>query len=182
MNDVFISYAREDKDLAREIAQRFSKQGLSVWLDVQSLKVGDSVTGELGNAINTSRYGVLLISKNYLSKKWTMAELKLLFQKQMASGEKTILPIWHGVDLVDIGDKFPFLLDIQALSTNNMSVPQIVSEIMGVIKREKRTVIEESKIEKPKHQSPETNQSDTQTILKRSVLKKSLKRTVTDVG
>jgi len=132
MYDIFISYAHEDRKIARNIADNLSKFGFHVWIDELKLKIGDSISEEIGKAINKSKYGVIILSKHYIKKRWPIEELKLLFNLQLSTGQKIILPIWHGIGREEIKDLFPFLLDIKALSTEKMTIDIIVQEIYAV--------------------------------------------------
>ena len=139
MYDIFISYAHEDSKIAKELASKLSKLGLKVWIDILKLKIGDSIVAEIGKAITRSKYGILIMSKNYLKKQWTIEEFKSLFQKQLSSGERIILPIWHGIEKKDIKKDYPFLVDIKALSTYNKTLDEIVDEIYSVAKNMEST-------------------------------------------
>jgi hypothetical protein len=132
MYDIFISYAHEDHKIARNIADNLSKLGFHIWIDELKLKIGDSISEEIGKAINKSKYGIIILSKHYLRKRWPIEELKLLFNLQLSTGQKIILPIWHSIGREEIKNLFPFLLDIKALSTENMSIDKIVREIYAV--------------------------------------------------
>ena len=180
--DVFISYAYEDESIAKEISNRLSKLGLSVWFDQHKLKVGDSLYEEIGKAIKKSKFGVVILSKNYLSKKWPVEELKTLFQLQLASGQKIIIPLWHGVGKEEMEEKAPFLMDIRALSTNRMNLDDIAHEICGVVETirggeeiQMQIVTDSTKI--LFNPPPDTEKYLVKT-LKAIKLKRSLKRTI----
>ncbi|CAD6491022.1 MAG: TIR domain protein [Candidatus Argoarchaeum ethanivorans] len=134
MHDVFISYAHEDRKVAMEIEDKLSKSGLNVWIDELKLKIGDSISEEIGKAIKKSKYGIIILSKHHLIKQWPREELKLLFNLQLSTGQKIILPIWHGISNEEIRESFPFLMDIKALSTEKMAIDAIVQEIHTVVK------------------------------------------------
>lgn len=131
--DVFISYAHEDEEIAKSLADMLSKLGLEVWIDELKLKIGDSISQKIGEAIKKSKYGVVVLSRYYLKKKWPIEELKLLFNLQLSTGQKMILPMWHGIDKKEIEDTFPFLIDIKALSTEKYSLSTIAKEIYNVV-------------------------------------------------
>lgn len=134
MHDIFISYAHEDQKIAIDIADKLSKLGLNVWIDELKLKIGDSISEEIGKAIEKSKYGVIILSKHYLIKRWPLEELKLLFNLQLSTGQKIILPIWYGISNEEIKEFFPFLIDLKALSTEKIAIDDIVREIYTVVK------------------------------------------------
>lgn len=93
--DVFVSHAWEDKeDFVDEFVDELKKQGLKVWYDTNKLKWGDSMREKIDKGLAKSRYGVVVLSPNYIAehKYWTKAELNGLFQVESING-KVILAI-----------------------------------------------------------------------------------------
>ena len=67
--DVFISHASEDKEgFVRPLAKSLRQRGLRVWYDEFTLKVGDSLRRSIDRGLARSRYGVVVISPNFLRK------------------------------------------------------------------------------------------------------------------
>jgi hypothetical protein len=59
--DVLISHASEDKDaIARPLADALSEQGISVWFDEMTLRVGDSLRRSIEGGLAKSRFGVAI--------------------------------------------------------------------------------------------------------------------------
>lgn len=115
--DVFISHAFEDKaDFVTPLAVALRKYGLKVWYDDFELKVGDSLRDSIESGLARSRYGVVVFSPKFLSKKkrWTKAELNALFQKE-ANGRKVILPILHKLSPKRMNSVLPIQADKKAL-------------------------------------------------------------------
>ena len=74
--DVFIGHASEDKDdFVRSLAERLRHEGLRVWYDDFTLTVGDSLRRSIDRGLARSRYGVVVISPNFLRKEWPQKEL-----------------------------------------------------------------------------------------------------------
>jgi hypothetical protein len=87
--DVFISHASEDKESAAlPLALALRQAGVHVWLDRFELKLGDSLREKIDEGLANSRYGVVILSPRFFSKKWTRAELDGLFARDV------VLPIW----------------------------------------------------------------------------------------
>jgi hypothetical protein len=75
---------------------------LRVWVDETALTLGDSLRETIDHGLAQSRYGVVVLSKAFFGKSWPGRELDGLTTKELASGQKTILPIWHGVTAQDV--------------------------------------------------------------------------------
>lgn len=116
--DVFISHASEDKDeVARPLAHLLQEAGLRVWYDEQSLKLGDSLNESIANGLRRSRYGLVILSPNFIKKKkWTAYEINALFSLEDAD-RRRILPVTHNLQQRDIVDFNPALADRVSVST-----------------------------------------------------------------
>lgn len=132
--DVFISHAWEDKDtFVRPLADLLQKFGLRVWYDEFSLKVGDSLSGTIDKGLSNSRYGVVVLSKAFITKPWTEYELRGLITKEVGK-EKVILPIWYKITKDEIAQFSPTLADKVALLTEKLNTTQIALALLEQIR------------------------------------------------
>lgn len=135
MRDAFISHASEDKDLvARPLANALRSAGLDIWYDEFSLSLGDSLRASIDRGLADSRYGVVVLSPNFFTKRWPREELNGLFAKELLGG-KTILPIWHQITQAEVASHSPILADrLAALTANGLD--SVVESVLGVVKPE----------------------------------------------
>lgn len=134
--DIFISHASEDKnDIVRELANILTTLKLKVWYDEFSLNIGDSLTSSIDKGLNQSKYGLVVISKDFLNKKWTDYEYKSLITKEV-NGVKCILPIWHNITREEVQNFSLFLADKIALDTASNNLKQIALKICQVVRPE----------------------------------------------
>src|ERR1044072_8495735 len=99
--DVFISYASEDKVFVRPLAVALRKLGVRVWFDEFEIELGDSLSRKIDKGLAVSRFGLVLLSPDFLEKAWTNYEFRGLISKEMIRG-KVILPLWHGVTIEQV--------------------------------------------------------------------------------
>lgn len=133
--DVFISHAHEDKDaVVRPLAHRLAGLGLKVWFDEFSLRLGDPLRSSLDKGLSKARFGVVILSKAFLEKKWTTFELDSLIQREQP-GSKLILPLWYNIDADYLRMRSPALADKVAIqiddtpeSLNNAAL-QVLHEV-----------------------------------------------------
>ena len=131
--DVFISHATEDKKtFVEELAAALQAQGLRVWYDTQTLKVGDSLHRKIDEGLAHSRFGVVVLSKAFFNKHWPQRELDGLVQRE-GRGDKVILPIWHGVDHDDVMNFSVTLADKVAISSAR-GIDEVVRELLDVVR------------------------------------------------
>lgn len=129
--DVFVSHAYEDKEsFVDEFVEALRNQGLKVWYDTDKLKWGDSMREKIDRGLAKSRYGVVILSPNYIAehKYWTKAELNGLFQVETVNG-KTILPIWHNLTKKQVVEYSPIIADRKAMTTASMTPEEIAAEL-----------------------------------------------------
>ena len=131
--DVFISHASEDKDqIVRPLAIALVERGLKVWYDEFELKIGDSLRRKIDKGLANSRFGIVVISRDFIKKGWTNYELDGIVSKAV-SGEQVMLPIWHEITKQEIVNYSPSLADKVARNTSSYTVEEIANEIAELI-------------------------------------------------
>lgn len=131
--DVFISHASEDKiDFVIPLVNKLKQYGVKVWFDKFELKVGDSLSKNIDVGLSESRYGIIVISKYFLSKGWTDYEYRSLLNKEIGS-KKILLPIWYNVTKEEVQQYSLFLGDKMALSNFDNSIDEIAEALIEVI-------------------------------------------------
>ena len=58
---IFVSYAHEDKPLARQLAQSLTAYSLRVWIDEGELMVGDSIIDRISSALASVKFVVAIV-------------------------------------------------------------------------------------------------------------------------
>ena len=132
--DVFISHASEDKDgVVRPLAHALREEGLKVWYDEFELKIGDSLRRKIDLGLARSKFGIVVLSNNFIKKGWTNYELDGIITKSN-TGEQVVLPIWHNITKKEVIDFSPSLADKLARNTSSYTVEEIATEIAELIK------------------------------------------------
>jgi hypothetical protein len=67
-NEVFISYASEDEDLAAEVVETFRKQGMGAWFDKKELEPADEYAKKIRYDIQSCKAFIPILSKNTITK------------------------------------------------------------------------------------------------------------------
>src|SRR5215475_12664716 len=86
--DVFISYARRDRNWASKFANELEAHGVHAWFDEAQLAPGDRFTEQLEEALRAAKVVAVLISPNYVTSPSSAFELGAA-----VSGNKKIIPI-----------------------------------------------------------------------------------------
>jgi len=131
--DVFLSHASEDKDdVARPLALQLQERGLRVWYDEFELRIGDNLIAKLNAGINASRFGILVLSKDFFGKDWTEYELNTL-ESLAVTEDYIIFPIWHNISVEELRAFRASLANIFARSTATHTIEEIAIEIHEII-------------------------------------------------
>jgi hypothetical protein len=127
--EVFICHASEDKEeIARPLANALDANGLSVWYDEFSLRVGDSLRQSIDHGLLRSKFGIVILSPQFFEKHWPQQELNGLATRELGK-KKVILPIWHKVGFEEVRQYSPMLADRLAVSTDE-GLEKVVQKIM----------------------------------------------------
>lgn len=136
--DVFVSHASEDKEaVARPLSTGLQERGLSVWYDEFTLTIGDSLRRSIDRGLARSRFGVVIVSSDFLRKEWPQKELDGLVAREVDS-TKVILPVWHNITAEEIRKYSPLLADRLAASSAH-GLDDVIEKIMQAVGRGKQT-------------------------------------------
>ena len=126
--DVFISHAHEDKAaVAKPLAEALVRAGLEVWIDEHEISLGDSLTSKINEGLARSRYGIVVLSPDFLAKEWPRRELAALLAIEFKHG-KRVLPVLHNLELESILRDFPLMGDKVCVSTA-AGIEAVASEV-----------------------------------------------------
>ena len=134
--DAFISHASEDKqEFVRPLAEKLAELGLTIWYDEFELKVGDSLRRSIDRGLVNSKYGIVVLSRNFFSRNWPQYELDGLTAREI-DGRKVILPIWYGIGKKDVLKYSPSLADKIAIDSSKKTIAEMAIELKEEIEKD----------------------------------------------
>jgi TIR domain len=138
---IFISYAHEDADLARALAQALRRRKCWVWIDEGEMRVGDSLIERIATAIQEVEFVVALVSEASVESNWCKKELSLAITGGLGREGVKVLPLRVGeVDMP------PALADTFWLALN----PSSVSDAAARIKKDAEAhLADEGRVRRP---------------------------------
>lgn len=124
--DVFISHANKDKeDFVSKLYASLNKLGISIFYDTKTLEWGDNWKQKILEGTKKAEFAIIVISKNFFDREWTEKELNEFLNRQNENGQKTILPILHGINIKNLQEKYPDVADRQAIDSSKHSPDEI---------------------------------------------------------
>ena len=124
--DVFISHANKDKsDYVDDLYLTLRKLGVNIFYDSDVLSWGDNWKQVILDGTEKSEFAIIVISENFFGREWTERELEEFLKRQNANGQKIVLPLLHNVTLDKLVEVYPYLGDIQMISTDKYSKEEI---------------------------------------------------------
>lgn len=135
--DVFVSHANDNKEeFVNALTAALSRLGISIWYDANILDWGDNWKLQIANGLKKCRFGIVVVSPEFLGREWTEKELDELLQRQNEAGEKVILPLLYKLTISDMKKRYPQLADFQArIITPNDDVRDIVIDFARILIR-----------------------------------------------
>lgn len=113
---VFISYAREDSDCAKEIESLIHENRHEVWKDTTDLLPGEKVPFRISKALTACDYLVILVSSNSAESRWVHHELDTFLANHLAGTQQTVIPVI--LDNANWKEVFPELAAYHAIFFN----------------------------------------------------------------
>src|SRR5215469_582106 len=114
--------ASKEEAFVKPLAQLLNDLKVRVWYDEFALKLGDSLSRSNDKGLVNTKYGVVVISKAFVKKRWPEYELRGLVTREMAGKRKRIIPIWHDISRKEVMSFSPSLADIMAADTSHLSI------------------------------------------------------------
>ncbi len=142
---VFLSYAREDADAARRIADGLRAFGLEVWLDQSELRGGDAWDQNIRRQIKECALFVPIISvhtqarsEGYFRLEWTLAEERA---QHIAKGVPFIVPVAVD-DTAEAGASVPdvFMRSHWTRLPKGVISPQFVEQVQRLLGQQRKPV------------------------------------------
>ncbi|PNX79771.1 disease resistance protein (TIR-NBS-LRR class) [Trifolium pratense] len=97
--EVFLSFRGEDtrESFTSHLNASLQNAGINVFMDEDSLQIGDQISTSLLQAIEESRISVIVFSRNYADSRWCLNELVKIMECQRTAGQ-IIVPVFYDVD------------------------------------------------------------------------------------
>jgi hypothetical protein len=135
--DVFVSYRQRDPDgswVRGQLVPRLRTAGLRVCLDGDSFRLGAPLVLEMGRAVESSRYTLLVLTPAYLESAFTELESVLAEHLGLEQRETRMLIVLREAAHPRVGLRARLWLDM----THDEEVDDQVARLVSAIRSQKR--------------------------------------------
>ena len=139
--DVFVSYNHKDALRVQPLVDALEARGIKAWYDSGELRVGESFMRKIGDALEQSRYFLLMISPDYLASQWTPFELGVALSAAATKGVR-VIPVL--VRMADLSALPGLLRRHQFLDATQASADQIAAEVAEIVKQDEQVGLAEN--------------------------------------
>jgi hypothetical protein len=137
---VFLSHSSKDKDFVRELYRRLTRDGVSCFLDIESIGWGDNWVRALERALDECENIVFVLSPDFCNSEWVEVERTSSIADDPAGLKRKL----RALTLRPCRDlpAFPrFLLQVQEIDVSSIALfeqnyPRICRELGGVIRED----------------------------------------------
>ena len=126
MADIFISYAREDQEWVKALAESLEAQGWSTWWD-RSLVAGESFDRVIERELNAAKCVVVLWSKHSVESRWVRSEATVGLRR------KILAPVF--IDEVDQPLAFTLIHAVDLTGWNRKETDERFEELVHDIRQ-----------------------------------------------
>jgi hypothetical protein len=118
--DYFLCHDSRDKPIARELFNALKKEGLKIFFDEYNIDFGDSIYQKIEEGIRDSRFGLILVTNNFIKNQaWAKKlEFESFVVKYLGTGQNIIIPVWSAVTVEEVRNASPMLAGLKAINTD----------------------------------------------------------------
>ena len=113
--DVFVSHANANKQsFVDSLYDQLNRLRIRIWYDSTEIDWGDGLKEKIQEGLAKCRFGIVILSPEFIGRKWTNQELTELLTRQNESHEKVVLPLLYNLTVDQMKEKYPVLENIKA--------------------------------------------------------------------
>lgn len=118
--DVFVSHANANKQsFVDSLYEELNRLRIKIWYDSTEIDWGDGLKEKIQEGLLKCRFGIVILSPEFIERKWTNQELEELLTRQNESHEKVILPLLYNLTIEQMKTRYPVLENIKARTIEN---------------------------------------------------------------
>ncbi len=133
--DLFVCHSSADKEeIVQPLVRNLERRGVDVWYDDFEISIGDDIREAIEEGISDSRYGIVVLSPDFVEADWAGAELSSLTAREHSEDiDKILLPVRYEIEMDALREHVPLLASRFAREIQEDNVDEIAKEIDDLI-------------------------------------------------
>lgn len=113
--DVFVSHANDNKQsFVDSLYEGLGRLRIKIWYDTTEIDWGDNLKDAIMKGLEKCRFGIVVLSPEFIGRQWTEKELSELLSRQNERQDKVVLPLLYNLTVEQMIEKYPALSSIKA--------------------------------------------------------------------
>jgi uncharacterized protein YjbI with pentapeptide repeats len=126
--DFFVSHATTDKEsVVLPLVTALRQRGQRIWYDDLEIKPADDLQTVINRGIDSSLFGIVVVSKSFFGRRWTEAEIKALTRRR-------VFLVLNGVSAEELATIRPALAGRYAVPFQ-LGVEKVADKLVEAIRR-----------------------------------------------
>ena len=133
--DLFLCHAWDDrKGVAKELSDKLSEKGVSVWFSEKDLPLGSTMLREIDKGLSRSRAGIVLVTPAFLKR----VEGEGVAEKELSAllAKDRLIPMVHNTTYEKLREVSPLLGSRSGLDTSEESLDEVVVKLAELFTEE----------------------------------------------
>jgi hypothetical protein len=131
---IFLSYASEDRDLARVIAERLNEEGIETWWAEWEIGAGDSIVEKVNDGLAGCTHFIVLLTETSIEKPWVKSEIDAGFIRRL-SGSAKFIPLRNNFPASKLPPLLAALHAPEVAPDQEDGLKQLINDIRGVSRK-----------------------------------------------
>lgn len=139
--DVFVSHANDNKQsFVDSLYEGLGRLRIKIWYDTTEIDWGDNLKDAIMKGLEKCRFGIVVLSPEFIGRQWTDKELSELLSRQNERQDKVVLPLLYNLTVEQMIEKYPALSSIKArMITADEDADDVVIDFARVLIRALRS-------------------------------------------
>lgn len=129
----FLSYAFEDSELARGIAEALMAQGIDTWWAQWCITSGDSIRQRIDEGIGECTHFIVLLTPQSITKPWVNLEIDAGLVRRL-SGQTKLIPLRCGLEPSELTPLLQTFFS-PTVDPTVLDVTQLINDIHGLTRK-----------------------------------------------
>lgn len=129
----FLSYARENRELAERIARELQGKGIDTWWDEWEISAGGSLRQKIDEGLRHCTHFIVLLTEESIAKAWVNQEMDAALVRKLQS-QCSFIPLRSGFPASELPPLLSGLMSPE-IDESALDLSQLIADIHGISRK-----------------------------------------------